>query len=258
MPILQPSVQSLYVEAVRYPIGGDAPVTLSTGTAFVAADGGRRFLVTNWHVTTGRIPGSELPAGSSAALPSHLVVWQNAASQLGTWVQVVYSLYDQAGAALWLVDPHDGGAFDIAALPLADDPSVDLYPYDVTDPAVLVTPTTDVSIVGFPFGLRTAGGIGVWSRGTVASEPDFDFDGKPTFLVDSRTRPGQSGSPVLFHSSQVPSADGGMAIYSAPQTYLLGIYSGRVSEQSDLGIVWRTNAIRRVVTGAHRDNLTFE
>jgi hypothetical protein len=37
--------------------------------------------------------------------------------------------------------------------------------------------------------------------GTVATELDLEHDELPMFLIDSRTRRGQSGAPVFWHSS---------------------------------------------------------
>jgi hypothetical protein len=34
---------------------------------------------------------------------------------------------------------------------------------------------------------------------------------------------------------------------TTPLTELLGVYSGRVNEESDLGIVWKKDALRAVV-----------
>lgn len=94
--------------------------------------------------------------------------------------------------------------------------------------------------------------MGIWTRGAIATEPEADFGGLPRFLIDSRTRPGQSGSPVLFYSAAglVPTRDGGSAMYSGPVTKLLGVYSGRINGQSDLGFVWKTRVIREIIVGS--------
>jgi hypothetical protein len=43
-------------------------------------------------------------------------------------------------------------------------------------------------------------------------------------------------------------ADGGTAIFGGPVTRFLGIYSGRVNDQSDLGLVWKAPAIAELVS----------
>lgn len=59
----------------------------------------------------------------------------------------------------------------------------------------------------------------------MASEPDVDFGGRPVFLIDCRSRPGQSGSAVIAYRSAgtVAMKDGGAAIFSGPVTKFLGV-----------------------------------
>ena len=42
-------------------------------------------------------------------------------------------------------------------------------------------------------------------------------------------------------------ADGGMQMMRNPITKFPGIYSGRVNDQSDLGIVWKVSAIAEIL-----------
>jgi hypothetical protein len=76
--------------------------------------------------------------------------------------------------------------------------------------------TQQLSIVGYPFGRTGGGGFPIWVQGWIATEPSIDFDALPCFLIDSRTRPGQSGSPVVFFSTggMIQMSDGATAIAS--------------------------------------------
>jgi hypothetical protein len=66
--------------------------------------------------------------------------------------------------------------------------------------------------------------------------------------VDCRTRPGQSGSAVIaFRGGGSVAVKGGTAMYGGSVWRFLGIYSGRISDQSDIGMVWKAAAIREVV-----------
>lgn len=38
-------------------------------------------------------------------------------------------------------------------------------------------------------------------------------------------------------------ANGGLAFMNGPVSNLLGVYSGRINDQSDLGIVWKAKAV---------------
>lgn len=131
--------------------------------------------------------------------------------------------------------------------------NADLFEYDPWNPGpdIAVGPSGGVSIVGFPFGLSGGGYFGLWVQGFLASEPEIDFSGLPAFLVDSRTRPGQSGSPVVAYRSggAVEMADASTNFFNGPVERFLGIYSGRINEQSDLGFVWRASAIAEIVDG---------
>lgn len=82
----------------------------------------------------------------------------------------------------------------------------------------------------------------------MASEPDVDFNEMPIFLIDCRSRQGQSGSPVVAHfgPGMVPTMQGN-EVSMSEVTRFLGIYSGRINEQSDLGIVWKASAIAELI-----------
>ena len=84
----------------------------------------------------------------------------------------------------------------------------------------------------------------------MASEPDIDFNGLPLMLIDSRTRPGQSGSALIAYRAggTIPMEDGSTAIMSGPVQRFVGCYSGRINEQSDLGLVWKATAIAAVLS----------
>lgn len=142
----------------------------------------------------------------------------------------------------------------MVALRLDDWPgTATLYPLALEAPGLAhLTVSDDVSIVGYPLGITGGEGLPVWSRGTIATELDFDHDGLPMFLIDSRTRPGQSGAPVMWYSSHgmIP-VEGGWQLNdgTAPPLTLLGIYSGRINDQSDLGMVFTLAAVGEVLSG---------
>ena len=155
-----------------------------------------------------------------------------------------------SGRPRWVEHPRFGERANIVALPLSDLAEVKLYPYDLQGgPPIAVGPADPVSVVGFPFGIQAGGSLAVWATGFVASEMDIDFNGLPVFLVDCRARPGQSGSAVIAHRSggAVAMQGGGTRISGGSVTKFLGIYSGRLNDQSDLGTVWKASAIAEVV-----------
>ncbi|HVW24140.1 MAG TPA: trypsin-like peptidase domain-containing protein [Polyangiaceae bacterium] len=249
----QPSCQSLYVEA-RF-----EDVPLSTATGFVVTSStGQNFLITNWHVVSGRHVETREPLHSSAGVPNRLVILHNLEGSVGDWTPKSEQLYD-GGAPRWLEHPEHGSKVDVIALPLRDVDGIRMLPYSYAgavghDAATLPAPmkwgpSDFVNIVGFPFGLTGGGALAIWVQGAVATEPDIPFRGLPRFLIDSRTRPGQSGSPVVFYKRNgwITLMNGRPYMIHNPFSLLLGVYSGRISSESDLGFVWNVSALAAIV-----------
>ena len=245
--IALPSVQSLLIEMQ---FNG---TPLATGTAFVVDTPSRGpHLITNRHNVTGRHQESGKPLSKTAGVPSDIVIVHNKKNQLGTWGARTEPLF-AAGVPRWIEHPSLGPKADFVALPLTQLGDVHLYPYDPcnTGPEVQVGPADAVSVVGFPFGMTAGGAFGVWATGFLASEPDVNFNGLPIVLIDCRSRQGQSGSPVLAYRAggAVAMKDGSSAVFSGPVQKFIGIYSGRINTESDLGIVWKAESIAELVRG---------
>lgn len=70
------------------------------------------------------------------------------------------------------------------------------------------------------------------------------------FYIDCRGREGQSGSPVVAHRSGgwVTLKNGDRKSFNAEVWAFLGIYSGRINMQSDIGRVWKREAIGELVS----------
>ena len=228
---------------------------ISTATAFVAVHQGEHYLVTNWHVAAGRRPDDGSVLSKSGAVPDDLSVLHNVAGKLGHWEQRLEPLYDGNGDPLWLEHPVCGRQVDVVALPLTETKGVDIFPYDPINPGPLISfgPSDTVSIIGFPFGRSGGGGLGIWVQGTIATEPAIDYLELPCFLVDSRTREGQSGSPViLYRPTGYSTEDANMVLTGQPAERFIGVYSGRINEESDLGSVWKANALAEILTAQKR------
>ena len=244
--ISQPSHQSLYVETWA------SGKRLSTGTAFVASGAnGQNFLVTNRHIVTGRHNGTDKCLSETLAVPDALVVWHNSKGNLGQFVRVESPLFVN-DEPQWIEHPAYKAAVDVVAIPLPDRDDLEFVPYRIDYQAHMkIEPTSRVSIVGFPFGERTGASFAIWSTGFVASEPQIPHGGQQVFLVDCRARPGQSGSPVIRYRN-----GGGLLTHDngseemSPITEFLGVYSGRINELSDLGMVWNAWIISELLAFA--------
>ncbi len=243
--IALPSVQSLLIQ-MRF---NGQP--LSTGTAFVVSSDKGPLLITNRHNVTGRRQDNDKPLSKTGGIPNEIEIVHNVKGKLGNWFGVIEPILDANDNPLWKEHPVHGKNVDFVALPLTNTNNVELYSYDLnnTGPDVFIGPADSLSVVGFPFGIQAGGSLAVWATGFMASEPDIDFNGLPVFLIDCRSRQGQSGSAVIAHRSGggVAMQDGSTAMFAGPVTKFLGIYSGRINAESDLGIVWKASAIKELV-----------
>lgn len=221
---------------------------IGCGTGFVIAHNGAVYLITNWHVVTGRNLDTGKPlANTGAADPDTIRIWYHAAKHLGSWIPKTERLLDPTTKAPRWREHTRGGEIDVVALPLTQHQDVQIYPLDLslakTD--LSVSPSEPVSIIGFPFGIAVAGKFPIWKTGHVASDMELDYEGKPVFLIDATTRSGMSGSPVVakrtgFRRSRSGGSGGTMPRKSVR---FLGIYSGRIRDQSDVGMVWKPEVL---------------
>ncbi len=207
-------------------------------------------MITNRHVVAGRRPDNNAIISTTGQVPDELVIIHNRLNQLGQWIGVSEKLLGSDGP-LWREHPSLKQRADIVALPLTNIRDVHVYPHSlgVGDPQIRCGPADIVSVIGFPFGVQAGGSLAVWATGFMASEPVIDYENLPVFLIDCRSRPGQSGSPVIAYRAggMVAMENGSAAAFSGPVSRFLGIYSGRINEQSDLGKVWKANAIRQII-----------
>jgi len=235
--ILDPlSGQSLYLELTT--LGQ----SLGTATGFVVESSGRHYLITNWHVVSGRHPETNAIVSSTGAVPDEIRIVHHGHT-LGSWTVRTEPLQDENKNNLWLEHPY-GRQVDVVALPLqAIDDDVHIYPFDLSlaDTDMIPQVAMPISIIGFPLGLASAGAFPIWKTGHIASDPDLDYNDLPAFLIDATTRGGMSGSPVVLRLLGGYSTRSGSIIMTQtrPSTLFLGVYSGRIHGESEIGVVWR-------------------
>lgn len=218
---------------------------LGTATGFLINGPSGVCLVTNRHVLTGREQVTNNILHPMLAVPNEILIQHNLVGHLGNWIFHTEPLYD-GERPRWLEHPTLGADADIAVLPLTQLHNVQVEAYDLVHVGhgILIEPTTVVSVVGFPFGVQDGGGFAIWATGSVASQSEFDYQNRPVFLIDCRSRQGQSGSPVIAyrHGGWTQMEDGTSGVFG-PIYRFLGLYSGRITGDSDLGMVWKPEAI---------------
>jgi hypothetical protein len=221
---------------------------IGTATGFVIDRNNRHYLVTNRHVVLACSPDPN-PADLGGWLCANKIsICHNRMGHLLESVWVTEDLLDEQGHKRWFEHPTLGGSVDIVAIPLEHTENVQFYPLDLalakTDMVVL--PGDSVSIIGFPLGLVQSAGLPIWKTGTVASDPDLNFRGRPMFAVDTTSRPGMSGSPVYaVRSSAYQSTSGQLkGIFSGGSAKkFLGVYSEQ-SQAVEIGGVWKAEVLK--------------
>lgn len=240
--ISMPSVQSLHLELLF----AHGETSISTATGFVCMSPAGPVLVTNWHNVSGINPVTGKHLSDTLTEPNQIAISHNGQS-LGSFFRRVERLHNDDGEPRWIEHPKWGRRADMVALKLTSLQGVTLHPYDTQKDADIAVGVAEVvSVVGFPFGLQ-AGGTAIWATGAVASEPDFDYGDQPVFLIDCRARTGQSGSAVIAHRTGLVRRKNGGTALGAAATRLMGIYCGRVNNESDIGRVWKTSAIEELL-----------
>lgn len=218
---------------------------LASGTCFFVFINGDPVLITNRHNFTGRNNFTGKLLSKTCGIPNQAVITLfRSEGEINYFVDLGNE--DAEGDRPWIEHPTLGARADVVALPVAEmrnivhtqhgvDIKNDWYRWDVG---------SDLSVIGYPFG-RIGGPFPIWSKGYIASEPDVDVGGLPVFLIDCKSRPGQSGSPVFawFRKGDFVEHNGREYQAKKQMNYFCGIYSGRIRSDSDLGIVWKRSTV---------------
>ncbi|MGM0913867.1 MAG: S1 family peptidase [Pseudomonadota bacterium] len=202
---------------------------VSQGTGFLflrELEGGQvLFLVTNYHVLTGSSPEKkEPPKGNNIEWFFHTDNDDSSKVKPIRW-----PLFTKEGTPIWLTSSSCPEA-DLAVIPI---PHVLAQDCDIrciseqwhTESDLLVRPTTPGTLVGYPYGFYDkTNSLPVWKTGSIASEPEVDFEGKPYFLLDISAFPGMSGSPAFAISYGTYESTSGAAKVGGVRKFL-GIYA---------------------------------
>ncbi|NOJ48421.1 trypsin-like peptidase domain-containing protein [Bradyrhizobium archetypum] len=233
---------------------------LSQGTGFVWSGPDRSFLITNWHNVSGRNPNTGKHLSPTAAEPNRLRVWFNAKGEMGSKLGKFVALRTEAGEPNWFVHPQHGKNVDVVALPLTSFPDVEMYPINKMENTNLqLSVGMDVYVLGYPYGLGGAG-FPVWKRGSFATEPEISPAVQLHMFIDTASRPGMSGSPVIRRSWSTHLLEGNsISMGAATGTRFVGVYSGRMAAadplDAQLGVAWPASLVSEIVSGQKRDDL---
>lgn len=274
---------------------------LAIGTGVVYERDGKFYVVTAWHNLTGRHPDNLKFQSEQHAVPDNVVV--NIAVSRGDFgvsrMSVILPLMDE-DKALFLIHPAGWPRVDVVAIPFdpmgclkmelyhfngdvqdvgvslldTGDTNIpaDLCPiqrYFVPNPSVIdlwldnVEVTEELFIPGYPHNLQDYYSQPVWKRATIASSVQSGWNGQAKYLIDSASKSGMSGSPVLYYSPKGAVDVGGSSYrFSTEVAILAGIYVGRegVTDKADpqVGVVWHQSVINEIIDGDVYEKLPFE
>ncbi|MDX9988767.1 hypothetical protein [Thiothrix unzii] len=219
---------------------------LASGTAFFVDSKKGPVMITNRHNLTGRHQETNQPLSLHGGVPNH-ACFQIIGSHEPFWY--AFDLYtdDDMLTPVWIEHPTYGNQVDVVGILFSElrngvyrfiDVKEDWYTWEVAD---------QIHVIGYPFGINEC--MGIWATGHIASEPAINYRKLPCFLIDCRTRSGQSGSVVIarFKPGDMVSYEDKHYIAQKIMTHTLGIYSGRINKDSDLGMVWKTSIIRDII-----------
>ena len=224
-------------------------IKLAVATGFTIKHNGMFYLITNWHVATGRDADTKSCLNKNAAIPNKLVASFHSKT-LGKWIDKEIPLIDDNGNNTWIEHPL-GSAVDVVAIPLNDYTDTTMYALDLAlaDVDLVLMPAMPISVIGYPLGLTSGENWPIWKTGHIATDPDIDFQpNRPAFLIDATTRSGMSGSPVVVRAtSGYTNKQGNQMLGMGVTTKFIGVYSGRIHDESEIGRVWRPFVINEVL-----------
>ncbi|MCL4510452.1 MAG: serine protease [Bacteroidetes bacterium] len=264
----QPNVEHLSM--ITTPVlllKGNSIVSQGTGFYYALQDTAKNatviFLVTNYHVLTGSAPSEKKPPiGDNIVFFFH-----KDEKNTGDLKEVRYPLFTRLGDPIWITSKTYPEA-DVAIIPLPSGAYQDCKVFGIseewTKAPIKLRPSSRVTLVGYPYGYEdSVNALPIWKTGSIASEPNVDFSGKPLFVVDVSAFPGMSGSPVFavsygaYEMEQGGTTVGGvqkfLGIYASMEMlqekkFLEELQSGKkegivITESLQLGHVWKAQLI---------------
>lgn len=259
-------------------IEADGPNGLSVGTGFgfniVLKDAIAPFIVTNRHVVEGATEGALFFTRARTNRPED-------GPEIGFRIDISLSNFQNA----WHFHPNS--EIDIAVMPggfiseklIAEGHRPYFRPLDqrfIPTPEKLATCDAfeEIVFIGYPNGMYDERNLlPLVRRGTTATPPEIDYNGKPQALIDASVFPGSSGSPVfVWDPHGLPPSQPGSRAHGRP-LFLLGVLTavyqqeqhGRfeqipiptglvpvVPQPLNIGIVTETSAVIETINDAMR------
>lgn len=247
----------------------ETDIVFSTATGFIFLYNNKNYLITNWHNVTGRNPlTGESLSQKHSGIPNILVTYlriKNSNGQAQPEKIFLYEDYEMTKPK-WLVHPIYKENVDVVAIELETNEELIYSAINKSDFDIDILPEVgdNCFIIGYPFEDFRYLGFPIWKRASISTEPTVNEDQLPKILVDTATRPGLSGSPVIYQRTGIHNMNGG--VFSDNSLIgrirgFLGVYSGRIGKDeihAQLGIVWKSKVIEEIIQGRTRGNIEFQ
>lgn len=230
---------------------------LAIGTAFFYRRSGKLYLVSNWHNFSGKNPLTNKPLASHGGVPDNVSCYAclNGSKISREWLPIALN---HDAEPIWLVHPIYGSEVDIGILPVQLPERFRAIVFnELPSTPMRIGVSHDVFVLGYPLGLLDTHGMPIWKRASVATEPGTS---SPNFLIDTATRSGMSGSPVIlryrgFYMHDQKSAIPNDEDWFGEGDMFVGVYSGRLGKsevEAQLGMVWKARLIDEIIDGGTR------
>ena len=275
---------------------------LSIGSGVIYKHGSEYYIVTAWHNLTGRHSETLKPLSKNLAIPDNVVVnlaVNTSTFGLVTRHPITIPLID-GEKSLFYIHPKNWPRVDVAIIPfdpratflsevylstgeyrdIEFSPIMKVYGGGATDICPIqnylvpnaevianwfdnVDVTEELFIPGFPHNVQDFYAQPVWKRATIASSVQHGWNKEPKFLIDSASKSGMSGSPVLYYNPNGRVRIRGVAHQLGQEAVILtGIYVGRIGikgeEDPQIGMVWKSSVIDEIIEAMHFENLPNE
>ena len=231
---------------------------MGTGTGFCISFKKKKYLVTNYHIASGLLPGTTKTLHQSGAIPGNFAFDCTLTKQISETefkhkgFRIESSFYDENDDKIWIEHPTMGNECDIVVIELNKilnsklPDEFEIRPISIERAEgyqAKINVMDTVFITGYPLPKnQTLTKFPIYKFGRVASEPD-DVQNGNRFYIDSKTKPGMSGSPIIQKEEGEFVKNGRNYQFRKGRLNFIGIYSGRAEIRKDeyeaeLGIIW--------------------
>lgn len=275
---------------------------LSIGSGVIYQRGSDYYIVTAWHNLAGLHSETLKPLSKNLAIPDNVVVNLAVSTPMLGMVMrnsITIPLADEE-KSLFYIHPKNWPRIDVAVIPfdphatflselylstgerreIGFSPIMEVQGAGTTEICPIqkyLVPNTDVIgkwfdtvevteelfIPGYPHNVQDYYAQPVWKRATIASSVQHGWNREAKFLIDSASKSGMSGAPVLYYSP-----NGRVQIHGSTYQFdqdvaiLAGIYVGRIGVKGELdpqiGTVWNRSVIDEIIEAKLFEKLPHE